>query len=313
MTDPRYLQYEINPRTYNQFPLNWQEIFDGLYPLGVEVGGGNGEYLVSWAGSKPDWNIVGLELSLASCERSQIRIFKEKLKNVKLIRDDARFVLREFFPENSIRRIVMNFPDVWPKEKHKERRIFYRGFDTIVAMVLEEGGELEIFTDQQWYAEEASKVFGEKNIFRVDAIEKEPRRLVSTKYERKWREDRRTIFHVRTVKIKHFQVKRIIGGTEMPHFFVEKNIKRLKIENLAGYEMKRDRQVFKIKEVFKKKDHNAYLLRTVAVDDGYMQNFFLLAAVHEKGTIIKIDIGFQPYRTPSVKMAVEEVGKLLSG
>jgi tRNA (guanine-N7-)-methyltransferase len=312
MSDPRYLQYEINPRTHNQFPLNWQEIFDALFPLGVEIGCGNGEFLVKWAGSKPDWNFIGLELSLASCERSQMRIFREGLKNVKLIRDDARFVLREFFPENCIRHMVMNFPDPWPKDKHKERRIFYGGFDTIVAMVLEEGGVFEIFTDQEWYAKEARKVFGEKSIFRIDPIEKEPRRPVSTKYERKWREERRTIFHFRAVKIKHFQVKRIIEGAEMPHFYIEKNIKSLKIEKLVGYEMKRDRQVFKIKEIFKKKDRNAYLLRTVAVDDDYMQNFFLLAAVHEKGTIIKIDIGFQPYRTPAVKMAVEEVGKLLN-
>jgi tRNA (guanine-N7-)-methyltransferase len=206
----------------------------------------------------------------------------------------------------------MNFPDPWPKEKHKERRIYYGDFDSIVASVLENGGELEIFTDQQWYAEEARQTFMEKKLFQTDAIETNPQRSVSTKYERKWREENRTIFHFKAAKINHRRVKRILGETEMPHYFIEKSIKNLKIEKLAGYEIKRNKQVFKIKEIFRKKDKQAYLLRTVAVDDDYMQSFFLLVAVHEKGTIIKVDAGYQPYRTPAVKMAVDEVGKFLS-
>jgi len=312
MAASQHLQYEINPRTLDNYPLNWTEIFGSSSPLGVEIGCGNGEYLTSWAKSKPDWNFIGLELSLASCERCQMRIFNQGLKNVKLIRDDARFALREFFYEKSIRHIVLNFPDPWPKEKHKERRIFYGEFDSIAASVLENGGEFDIFTDQQWYAEEARQTFMEKGLFQTDAIETDPRRSVSTKYERKWRKENRTIFHFHAEKLNHNKVKRILREREMPHYFIEKSIKNLKIEKLTGYELKRDKQVFKIKEIFRKKDKQAYLLRTVAVDDDYMQSFFLLVAVHEKGTIIKVDAGYQPYRTPAVKMAVGEVGKFLS-
>jgi tRNA (guanine-N7-)-methyltransferase len=255
---------------------------------------------------------VGIEMSLASCDRSQQRIYQQGLKNVRVIRDEARFALREFFADKSIYHIILNFPYPWPKDKHRERRIFYGGFASTVAAVLVDYGKIDIYTDQLWYAREAREVFQKLGTFGIEDIKKDPKRLVSTKYERKWRENLRNVYHFRAVKQHHVNIERILKDTVMPHYFIDKNIKSLEIEKLSGYELKRDKRVFKIKEVYRRKDQQSFLLRTVAVDGDYLQNFFILAAVHEKGTIIKIDAGFQPYRTPAVKMAVEEIGILLN-
>jgi tRNA (guanine-N7-)-methyltransferase len=312
MQNADYLKYDIDPRQESNYPLDWKKFFTESRPLAVEIGCGNGEYLVRWAVLEPSWNYVGIEMSLASCDRSQQRIYQQGLKNIRLLRDEARFALREFFADKSVHHIVLNFPDPWPKDKHRDRRIYFGGFTSTVAAVLVDDGKLDIYTDQLWYAQEAREVFRKLGAFSIEEVQKDPERLVSTKYERKWRENFRDVYHFRAVKKHHVKIERILKDTVMPHYFIEKNIKSLKIEKLSGYELKRDKQVFKIKEVYRRKDRQSFLMRTVAVDGDYLQNFFILAAVHEKGTIIKIDAGFQPYRTPAVKMAVEEIGKLLN-
>lgn len=311
MKDVSILKYEINPRLYDHFPLDWEKIFQRKAPLAVEVGCGNGEFLVNWAQSQPDWNFLGIELSLTSVERIQSRIFAHHLQHVRVLRDDARFVLSELFADFSITRLVMNFPDPWPKKKHQERRLLNSSFVATLGAVLEIGGSFELFTDQQWYAAEAKEYFTANSLFRCGEIESDFKREISTKYERKWREQYRQIFHLKAIKKRHKSIVRLLENTDMPHVYIQRPIIPSEIENLKGIERINADRVFAIKEVFSTSDKQAFLLRIVTSDRNYVQNFFLLVARHGKGFIVKIDSGFQPYRTPAVKMAVEEISKIL--
>ncbi|RMF55102.1 MAG: tRNA (guanosine(46)-N7)-methyltransferase TrmB, partial [Calditrichaeota bacterium] len=132
-----YLGHELNPKEYQEYPLPWDRIFSSAGPLAVEIGFGNGEFLMNWARQQPDWNFVGVELSLASMERILKRIHQSGIRNVKPIHEDARFAIREFFPDNSIRHVMMNFPDPWFKERHKHRRLLNESFIRTLAAVLE--------------------------------------------------------------------------------------------------------------------------------------------------------------------------------
>lgn len=305
------LKYEINPRLFDNFPLNWDEIFQRQAPLAVEVGCGNGEFLVNWAQSQPDWNFLGIELSLTSSERIQSRIFSHHLKNVRVLRDDARFALPELFPDFSITQLVMNFPDPWPKKKHQERRLLNSSFVATLGAILKIGGRFELFTDQQWYATEAKKYFTANSLFKCEEIENVFKREVSTKYERKWREQYRPIYHFKATKKYHKSIERLMENPNMPHVYIPHQIASSEIENLRGLEQTSADRVFAIKEVFSTLNKQAFLLRTVTSDRNYVQNFFLVIARHGQGFIVKIDSGFQPYRTPAVKMAVEKIGKIL--
>lgn len=97
----------------------------------------------------------------------------------------------------------------------------------------------------------------------------------------------------------------------MSHVIISKKIDEENIIRLEGMEKIIAEKLFKIKEVFIRPDRQAYLLRIVTKDKDYTQKFFILIAQHKAGTIVKIDTGFQPYRTPAVKMVVEEIGHLL--
>ena len=98
----------------------------------------------------------------------------------------------------------------------------------------------------------------------------------------------------------------------MPHYIIPQTLNPRDIIHLRGLERTQPEQVFKIKEVFATPDQKAYLLRTVTVDKDYVQNFFVLVARHPEGFIVKIDSGFQPYRTPAVRLALREISEMLS-
>ncbi|UCF63834.1 MAG: tRNA (guanosine(46)-N7)-methyltransferase TrmB [bacterium] len=311
MKSVRILQYSFDPHSSGEFPLNLAELFPKGHALAVEVGCGNGEFLVEWAKTKKEWNFVGVELSIASAERFLTRVFQHELHNVIFVRDDARFILRELFPDESVKQVMLNFPDPWPKEKHKSRRIIDPRFVQTLSAVLEYDGLFDLFTDQQWYAQDAEHLFKASGAFAVSNIQQDPERITSTKYERKWKEQFRQIYHLQAIKKKRLQIKRILEESIMPHFIGKKQLKPALIRGLKGLEKIDKTRVFKVKEIFEKQDEQTFLLRTVAVDEDYLQTFFILVASHEQGFIVKLDQGFQPYRTPAVKWAVEVIGKML--
>ena len=305
------LKYEFNPRSLYSFPVKWKDVFGREAPLAVELGCGNGEFIVSWAQKYPDWNFFGIDLSLASCERTQIRIHQNGLSNIRIIRDDARFVLRELFNNNQIHQILMNFPDPWPKEKHKNRRIIVPGFIDTLSTVLANDGIFELVTDQKWYVVETRELFEKHGCFRISEIEENYTRDFPTKYERKWKKLQRLSYRFFVTKIKSKLINRILENEKMPHFIIKKKIHPENVSKLQGEVEKKDGSIFKIKEVFSNLSQRVFLLRTVTTDYDYTQNFFILIAPYGKGFIVKIDTSYQPYRTPAVKFVIEKVAMLL--
>ncbi|MFZ0391865.1 MAG: tRNA (guanosine(46)-N7)-methyltransferase TrmB, partial [Calditrichia bacterium] len=194
------LRYEVQGRRFASYPLQWNELFSRSAPLALEIGCGNGEFLCDWAEAQPLWNFVGIEISLESAERIQQNIHRRRLNNVRVIRDDAAFVVRELFPEESLQQIMMNFPDPWPKTKHRSRRLMRPVFIRTLSAAISRGGIYELITDQEWYARDAARLFRESAVFQVEPIEQNPQRPVTTKYERKWRKAGRSIFRLRAIK-----------------------------------------------------------------------------------------------------------------
>ncbi len=308
-----YFQHTVPARQFQRYPLNWDDIFSRNAPLAVEIGFGNGAFLMDWSIKMPAWNFVGIELSGASLEKLQKRILNSGVSNVAPLHEDARFALREFFPADSLMHVMMNFPDPWPKDRHRRRRLLDEDFVKILAMVLKKSHSYELVTDQQWYAVHAFNLFGKSACFEVLPIEKNPSRPVTTKYEQKWQEMGRDSFRVRAVKIKSARVNRLLEDAQMPHAFVEKEITSKIIENLIGFTHKEVDKLFVVKEYFRDADEKRFLLRIVAKDGGYQQDFYLRIVRQNKNRwLVKLDPTIQPYRTPAVKMAVWRIGRCLN-
>ena len=310
-------KHVVPAANFESYPLEWDEIFGRKAHLGVEIGFGNGEFLVNWAKQQCDWNFVGIDLSIGSTERLQKRLMDNSINNVRIINDDARFALRELFFNDSVEQVKMNFPDPWPKERHKERRMLRASFIQILAAVLKIHGRFELVTDQLWLVEETRSLFLQTPFFTVTEIEKNPNRLVDTKYEKKWRKSGGEIFRIESSKEKNTNISRILENPKMPHKIIKKSIRPEQIQSLAGAEHSEENTMFVVKEIFADYRNNNYLLRMITKDIDYQQKFFVLITNRKmqdnvESWLVKLDDSVRTYRTPAVKIAVQRIGEILS-
>jgi tRNA (guanine-N7-)-methyltransferase len=189
------------------FPLDPAAVFGRVAPLVVEVGFGNGSFLGGLAREHPDWNLIGVEIAATSLSRGVGLVRRQRIRNVRLVCADARMLVSEMLPEDSTRRIYLNFPDPWPKERHLERRLLHRGFFRLLSTRLEPDGELWFTTDHAGYFEFALEEATASGLFALHEGAPPPATL-GTKYARRWQSEGIRINHV---------VFRRTGRDESPH------------------------------------------------------------------------------------------------
>ena len=118
----------------------------------LEIGFGNGEHLVAHAVARPDIGIIGCEPFLNGVTACLKQVTDAGLTNVRVMADDARFVL-EALAEASLGRVFILHPDPWPKARHHKRRIVSPPILADLARVMRPGAELRLATDHADYAE----------------------------------------------------------------------------------------------------------------------------------------------------------------
>ncbi|MBQ9574440.1 MAG: tRNA (guanosine(46)-N7)-methyltransferase TrmB, partial [Synergistaceae bacterium] len=172
----------------------------------LEIGFGNGEFTVQYAEKNPEILFYGIEISQACVLRCARRAYG--LSNLRLINTDARFMLRELFPDESLRKIIMQFPCPWSKNADAHKRVTAKDFSDGLAAVLKVNGVFEMVSDDEPYANEVWKILGGHEALRAETFEVNPSRSITTKYERKWLEEGRNIYRVTFRKIGAFTVSR---------------------------------------------------------------------------------------------------------
>ena len=133
--------------------IGWKELFGRSAPVEVEIGFGKGRYLIHAAQARPEADFLGREWALPFVRLVRYRIYRRRIRNVKLVRADALDILGQRIPAGSVRAMHVLFPDPWPKKRHHKRRLVSPGFAQMVVRVLEPGGAINVATDHAGYAE----------------------------------------------------------------------------------------------------------------------------------------------------------------
>jgi tRNA (guanine-N7-)-methyltransferase len=132
-------------------PLSLREIFPTDRLIEVDLGSGPGKFLVESALRFQDRNFLGIERLLGRV-RKTCRIASETgLTNLRVLRLELDYTVRYLLPETSVWRVHLNFPDPWPKRRHRTRRVVDREFLEAVHRSLIDGGELWVKTDHEDY------------------------------------------------------------------------------------------------------------------------------------------------------------------
>jgi len=119
--------------------------------LEVELGIGNGLAMLERAHAQPHMHFLGCELYLNGLRTLAHNWHASPATNLHVTNLDAREVLAGLKPA-SVSRLLVLFPDPWPKSRHHKRRLFQPEFLTAAARVLKPEGELWLVTDWPDYA-----------------------------------------------------------------------------------------------------------------------------------------------------------------
>lgn len=182
------------PWRSRSLPLRWSDEFGRTAPLRMEIGFGNGDYLVRCADSDRDSNYIGVEMTWGSIKRASKQCFRKGLDNVRLLWEDARTALAWDFAEQSLDEITALYPCPWPKKRHAKFRLFQPGFLSLCNSRLVEGGTLTIVTDSAPYKDEIL----ENNTLELTGMKSELETISAsfeTKYEKKWEQTGQTEFY----------------------------------------------------------------------------------------------------------------------
>jgi tRNA (guanine-N7-)-methyltransferase len=159
--------------------LNLNQIFPEKTKVIMEIGSGMGEATAQIAKANPEVGYVAVEMHSPGLAALLILINQMELENIKLIREDATYLLANHIPDNSLDGIHLLFPDPWPKNRQHKRRMVQSEFIEMVGKKLKQGGFIHIATDWQPYADWIKVRFDQLDTFSGGVVERPSWRVLS--------------------------------------------------------------------------------------------------------------------------------------
>lgn len=126
----------------------WASFFRNQNPIHIEVGTGKGRFVSEMAKAHPDINYIGVELQTSVIVMALEKVKQANVPNLCLLNEDVENLL-DFFEEKELERVYINFTDPWPKNRHEKRRLTYRGFLEKYHVLIGDGGEIHLKTDNE--------------------------------------------------------------------------------------------------------------------------------------------------------------------
>ena len=155
------------------------QIFPEKTKVIMEIGSGMGEATAQIAKANPEGGYVAVEMHSPGLAALLILINQLELENIKLIREDATYLLANHIPDNSLDGIHLLFPDPWPKNRQHKRRMVQSEFIEMVGRKLKPGGFIHIATDWQPYADWIKVRFDKSGSFSGSVVDRPSWRVLS--------------------------------------------------------------------------------------------------------------------------------------
>jgi tRNA (guanine-N7-)-methyltransferase len=159
-------------------------LFGREAPLIVEIGSGIGESTAELARTRPDHDVLALEVWRPGVADTLARIGEAGLSNVRLLSVDAVWSMEHLVGPDSLAGLWTFFPDPWHKTRHHKRRLVTQAFAALAAGRLAPGAEWRLATEWADYAEQMVAVLDAQPLLEGGVVERWAERPV-TKFERK--------------------------------------------------------------------------------------------------------------------------------
>src|SRR5438105_2896780 len=103
---------EIVPENFFA-PLDLPAIYGRNAPLEVDLGCGDGAFLVALAEGNPERNFLGIERLAGRTSSARKKIARLGLTNARVLRSETSYVVRHLLPPDSAAVFHLLFPDPW--------------------------------------------------------------------------------------------------------------------------------------------------------------------------------------------------------
>ncbi len=180
--------------------LDFAAVYGQSNPTELELGAGDGSFLIRYAALRPAVNFLGVERLLGRLRKIDRKARRGGLTNVRVLRLEASYVLRFMIPAGSLAAIHVYFPDPWPKRRHWRRRLVNADFTLHAKHALAVGGKVFLRTDDLGYFTQMTDVFGANPDFAPD---EEPADLLAVKT------DFEQAFNAKGIPTNHAAYRRI--------------------------------------------------------------------------------------------------------
>ena len=293
--DP-YIPWRAKP-----LPLDWAAEFGREAPLKVELGFGNGDYLMRCAKDDPDSNYLGIEMTWGSVWRALRTARSREVGNVRLLLEDARAGLLWAFAERSVNDFVGLFPCPWPKKRHAKNRLYTPEFLRLCNSRLIDGGALVVVTDAVAYRDQMLEEITLENTGMSTTFEVIPASF-NTKYERKWQAGGQQEFYRFTFTKVHHQTLSNPETTPVKHHRAE----HFDPTNFAPQTEKEPYNV-SFKSFLYDANQQIAMQEVVTVEDAVEQHFWIRIKKGTDGWKIAPAAGSNLLPIPSVQRALDLV------
>jgi tRNA (guanine-N7-)-methyltransferase len=147
--------------------LDLKRLFPADQPLEIELGSGDGSFLVEYARRHPEHNFIGVERLLGRIRKLDRKGRRAGLANLRGVRIESSYFLEYLLPPHSAIALHIYFPDPWPKRKHRRHRLVNERFPALARQSLAPGGTVYLRTDDRDYFTQMTAVFAASASFRA--------------------------------------------------------------------------------------------------------------------------------------------------
>lgn len=183
-------------------------IFKNTNEIEVEIGTGYGHFMIEHTQKNPHINFVGLDHRFKRSFHLAKKLNSLTHKNFRYLRARGERV-SFLFGKEEVSKIYYFFPDPWPKNRHKKKRLFQTPFLDAAHTVLKMHGEILVKTDHDEYYDWMLEFAKKDDRFQIimqsyDLREEFPEHFLAsfiTKFEK--------IFLAKGIKIKAMVLRKV--------------------------------------------------------------------------------------------------------
>ncbi len=178
------------------------DLFERDAPTEIDLGCGDGSFLIQLAQQYPERNFLGVERLMGRVKKVCKKAYRANLTNVKVLRLETLYTVQWLLPKNSFDRIHLICPDPWPKEKHHKNRLMQEPFFEAVHQLLKPTGEYLFRTDHEEYYDWSVEKMAEFPKFKTIEWNEEDFFYPKSDFQLQWEAEGKRLHNMRCLKVE---------------------------------------------------------------------------------------------------------------